>query len=89
MTDFHEVTTMKFKLSGRFKEAKKNPGKGLGWGRVEVNFILQNSGAKYLFGIGDQTLDTAKGLEAIPSDITIGTCNSNLNRWFVNLCKSS
>ena len=73
MTDFREFITPKFKLSGRFREAKKNPGKGLGWGRVEVNFVLQYSGAKYMFGIGDQTPDTAKGLKALSSKVTIGT----------------
>lgn len=40
-----------------------------------------------MFGIGDQTLDTAKGLEAISSNVTIGIRNSNLNHMFVKLCK--
>ena len=45
------------------------------------------SGAKYMFGIGDQTLDTAKGLEAISSNVTIGIITSTLKTGFVNHCK--
>ena len=40
-----------------------------------------------MFGIGDQTPDSAKGLEALPSNITIGIPSSILNLTFVNLCK--
>lgn len=40
-----------------------------------------------MFGIGDQTLDTAKGLEAISSNVTIGIITSTLKIAFVNLCK--
>lgn len=40
-----------------------------------------------MFGIGDQTLDTAKGLEALSSNTTIGIPSSILNPTFVNLCK--
>ena len=40
-----------------------------------------------MFGIGNQTLNTAKGLEALSSNITIGIPASILNPTFVNLCK--
>ena len=42
-----------------------------------------------MFGIGDQTLDTAKGLKAISSNVTIGIFNRFLNPFFVKLCKPS
>lgn len=42
-----------------------------------------------MFGIGDQTLDTTKGLEAISSNVTIGIPSSILKPTFVNLCKPS
>lgn len=38
-------------------------------------------------GIGDQTLDTTKGLEALPSVVTIDSMTSSLKMTFVNLCK--
>lgn len=41
-----------------------------------------------MFGIGDQTLDTTKGLEVISSNVTIGILPATLNPTFVNLCKS-
>ena len=40
-----------------------------------------------MFGIGDQTLDTTKGLEALPSNVTIVIIASSLKMTFVNLCK--
>ncbi len=40
-----------------------------------------------MFGIGDQTLDIAKGLEVISSNVTIGIITSTLKTAFVNHCK--
>ena len=86
MTDFREFITPKFRLSGRFRKAKKNPGKGL-VGKSRSKLHTTFSGAKYMFGIGDQTLDTTKGLEVLPSDVTIVSLTSSLKMIFVNLCK--
>ena len=38
-------------------------------------------------GIGDQTLNTAKGLKAVLSNLTIGTTPSTLKPAFVKICK--
>ena len=38
-------------------------------------------------GIGDQTLNIAKGLKAISSNVTIGTTPSTLKSAFVKICK--
>lgn len=88
MTILSEFATPKFKLTGRFRRQKKTPERGwLGKSRSKLHTTF--SGVKYVFGIGDQTLDTAKGLEAISSNVTIGIPSSSLNPTFVNLCKSS
>ena len=38
-------------------------------------------------GIGDQTLNIAKGLKATSSNVTIGTTASTLKSAFVKICK--
>ena len=38
-------------------------------------------------GIGDQTFDFAKGLEALPNDVTIDIIKSSLKITFVKFCK--
>ena len=81
-----EFTTPKFQAS-RLLKGKKKPRKGVGMGKSRSKLHTTNSGAKYMSGIGDQTLDTAKGLEALPSDITIVILTSSLKMGFVNLCK--
>lgn len=40
-----------------------------------------------MFGIGDQTFDSAKGLEALPNDVTIDIINDSLKITFVKFCK--
>ena len=40
-----------------------------------------------MFGIGDQTFDSAKGLEALPNDVTIDIIFASLKITFVKLCK--
>ena len=86
MTILSEFITWKFRLSGRFRGQKKTPER-VGWGRVRSKLHTTFSGAKYLFGIGDQTLDTTKGLEVLSSDVTIVPSTSSLKMIFVNLCK--
>ena len=40
-----------------------------------------------MFGIGDQTFDSAKGLEALPNNVTIDIISGSLKITFVKFCK--
>ena len=70
------------KLSSQDVSSKKKPRNGSA--EVKLHTI---SGAKYMFGIGDQTFDSAKGLEALPNDLTIDIFNDSLKITFVKFCK--
>ena len=61
----NEFRTRRFK-GLEFLRAKKNPGiRGWDGEEYKIRFILLYSGAKYLSGIGDQTLNTTKGLKVV------------------------
>ena len=70
-------------LSGQ----KKTPELGVGMGKSRSKLHTFIPGQKYLFGIGDQTLDITKGLKVISSDVTIGASFATLKPAFVNICE--